>query len=83
MKTYVDFQKMIFKAAFFALTPLMVEGTRTLDVHECPACKAKDAMIKFVKEPDRRNRIHACRYCGYRKMTPGYMKTNGPFMLVQ
>jgi hypothetical protein len=76
-----DFTHIIGAAEKYGFSPLLVSGTRTLEVHECPRCKDKHGMIKLVKKPDLRNRVHACKECGYRKMTPGYIATNGPFLI--
>jgi ribosomal protein L37AE/L43A len=45
----------------------------------CPKCTGRE-MIKFIKQPDLRNKIHACKDCGYRYMSPGWQKRHGTFL---
>ncbi|RLD57770.1 MAG: hypothetical protein DRI97_04635 [Bacteroidetes bacterium] len=70
---------LVANAATFGLTPLLVRGKKIIMTFSCPKCKGK-SMIKFVKRPDYRNKIHACKDCGYRYMSPGWKAQHGTFM---
>jgi len=76
------FVHIIASAAMYGFAPLMFKDKKVLQVFDCPQCKSHMSMIKLVKKPDLRNRIHACKECGYRKMTPGFVEKNGSFVLV-
>jgi len=73
-------QDIVSKAATFGITPFMVAGKNIIEQFECPECKG--LMIKLIKKPDYRNKIHACKDCGYRHMTDGWLKHHGTFQLV-
>ena len=72
-------QKMISGALKFGLVPFLIPGKKIIMGFKCPKCKSK-WMIKFIKQPDFRNKIHACKDCGYRYMTPGWKKHHGTFL---
>ena len=76
MTTMTELVKM---ALIWGLTPFLVPGKKIIMTFTCPKCK-KTNMIKFFKKPDLRNKIHACKDCGYRYMTPGYKKNHGTFL---
>lgn len=66
-------------AGGWGLSPFLVPGKNIIMTFTCPDCGNR-LMIKFVKKPDLRNKIHACKDCGYRKLTPGYKKNHGTFL---
>ena len=71
--------ELIKTAVAYGLSPFMVPGKKLIMTFKCPKCR-RLAMIKFIKKPDLRNKIHACKDCGYRYMTPGYKKNHGTFL---
>ena len=70
---------LVANAATYGLTPFLFPGKQIIMTFICPKCKSRE-MIKFIKEPDRRNKIHACKDCGYRNMSPGWKKNHGTFL---
>lgn len=74
-----DMTKLVKIALTWGLSPFMVPGKKIIMTFKCPKCGGNH-MIKFIKAPDHRNKIHACKDCGYRKMTDGYKKQHGTFL---
>jgi predicted RNA-binding Zn-ribbon protein involved in translation (DUF1610 family) len=72
--------ELVSRAAKFGFSPITIRGKKLILLHQCPKC-GQPKMIKLVKKPDMRNRVHACPCCGYRKMTPGFVKNNGTFVV--
>jgi predicted RNA-binding Zn-ribbon protein involved in translation (DUF1610 family) len=72
-------QVLVANAATFGLTPFLMPGKKIIMTFVCPKCKGHE-MIKFIKQPDLRNKIHACKDCGYRFMSPGWVKRHGTFL---
>jgi predicted RNA-binding Zn-ribbon protein involved in translation (DUF1610 family) len=72
-------QQLINKAVSFGLAPFLVPGKKLIMTFTCPKCGRKN-MIKFIKKPDYRNKIWACKDCGFRKMSKGWVKNHGPFL---
>lgn len=57
---------------------VLCPGKKIAMFFTCPAC-GEVRMVKFMKHPDRRNKIHAC-ICGYRKATPKRHEKHGTFI---
>lgn len=72
-------QELVNKAAQFGLSPLLIPGRRIIMIFRCPRCKSPH-MIKFMKKPDYRNKIWACKDCGMRKMSKGWVEKHGTFL---
>ena len=72
-------QELVNQARSFDLAPLLVPGKRLIMTFTCPKCKGK-RMIKFVKDADLRHKIWACKDCGLRKMSKGWIKRWGTFI---
>ena len=77
--TGLTMQELVSKAAEWGLAPLLIPGKRVIWVFECPKCERK-TMVKFFKDADKRHKIHACRSCGHRHMSPGWVKRWGTFL---
>jgi hypothetical protein len=65
------------KANFYGFYAVLEPGQSTIQKFTCPKCKG--LMVKFWWSKDRRNRIHACKDCGYRYRTAGIVKALGTF----
>jgi predicted RNA-binding Zn-ribbon protein involved in translation (DUF1610 family) len=76
-----DIQDIVSKAATYGVTPFLMSGKKLIMLFICPNCNGHH-MIKLIKKPDYRNKIHACKDCGYRYLSPGFIKNNGTFQLV-
>ena len=79
MKMPTVMQTLVANAATFGLTPFLRPGVKIIMTFVCPKCTGRE-MIKFIKQPDLRNKIHACKDCGYRYMSPGWQKKHGTFL---
>jgi Zn ribbon nucleic-acid-binding protein len=66
------------RAKKFGCAPFLVPGKRMIMEFTCPAC-GDGHMIKFIRKPDLRHKIHVCVKCGYRYMSPGWVEVNGTF----
>jgi predicted RNA-binding Zn-ribbon protein involved in translation (DUF1610 family) len=67
-------------AAQYGCKPLLVPGKKQIMRFTCPRCGG--FMVKFTKPPDKRHKIHACKDCGYRYMSPGWTEIHGTFNLI-
>lgn len=76
---FTSMVELVKTAAGWGLSPFMIPNKNLIMTFTCPHCKSPH-MIKFIKKPDLRNKIHACKDCGYRYMTPGYKKNHGTFI---
>ncbi len=72
-------QELVNQAATWGLAPLLVPGQKIIMTFKCPKCKGV-AMIKLVKDADLRHKIWACKDCGFRKMSAGWIKRWGSFL---
>lgn len=77
--TNMTMQELVNTAASWGLSPFLIPRKRIIMTFTCPRCSSRH-MVKFVKPPDLRNKIHACKDCGYRYMTPGYKEKHGTFL---
>ena len=71
-------QLIINEASRFGLIPFMWPGKKSIARFVCPKCKGY--MVKFVKPADMRHKIHACRDCGHRHMSKGWIRRWGTFI---
>lgn len=72
-------QTLVANAATYGLTPFLRPGMNIIMTFICPKC-GRYEMIKFIKQPDLRNKVHACKDCGYRRMSKGWVKRHGTFL---